>query len=72
MINGGFFVMNQKIFDYIDGKKELEDATFRELSAKKQITAYRHSGFWKCMNVFKDVVELNELWSKKKAKWKVW
>lgn len=71
-INGGFFAMQSSIFDHLREGAELEDQTFKELAQKKQITAYRHAGFWKCMNVLKDVIELNELWDKKKAPWKVW
>jgi len=71
-INGGFFVIDRRIFSQLKKGNELEDHTFKELAKENEITAYRHKGFWKCMNVFKDVVELNELWNKGKAPWKVW
>ncbi|MBI2575317.1 NTP transferase domain-containing protein [Candidatus Woesearchaeota archaeon] len=71
-INGGFFVFNKKIFNYLQKGKELEDHAFRELANKGELTAYRHAGFWKCMNVFKDAVELNDMWEKGNAPWKVW
>ncbi len=71
-INGGFFVIDKKIFSRLKKGQELEDHTFKELAKENEITAYRHKGFWKCMNVFKDVVELNELWNSGKAPWKVW
>ncbi len=71
-INGGFFVMDKSIFKYLKKGNELEDQTFKELALKGEVMAYRHSGFWKCMNVFKDVMELNDLWGKGKASWKVW
>ncbi|MBI3052410.1 NTP transferase domain-containing protein [Candidatus Woesearchaeota archaeon] len=71
-INGGFFVMDRKIFSHLQKGKELEDDTLKELAAKGEVAAYRHNGFWKCMNVFKDVVELNQLWEKGNAAWKVW
>jgi glucose-1-phosphate cytidylyltransferase len=70
-INGGFFIFNKKIFDYIKEGYDLEKETFNELVGQKQICAYKHSGFWKCMNTFKDTMELNELWDEGKAPWKV-
>ena len=71
-INGGFFVFNKKIFSYITDDYDLEKETFNELVKEKQICAFKHPGFWKCMNTFKDTIELNELWDKDKAPWKVW
>ena len=71
-INGGFFVISRKIFDFLRKGNELEYETFRELAKKKEIIAYRHTGFWKCMNVFKDAAEMNELWAQGRAPWKMW
>lgn len=71
-INGGFFVCNKKIFNYIKDNYDLEKETFEELVKEKQICAFKHNGFWKCMNTFKDVMELNEIWKQNKAPWKVW
>ena len=71
-INGGFFIFNKKIFDHIKEGYDLEKETFHELAKQHEITAYKHKGFWKCMNTFKDTQELNELWNNKKAPWKVW
>lgn len=71
-INGGFFAVDKKIFSHLKKGNELEDQTFKELASKNEITAYKHNGFWKCMNIFKDVVELNEMWNNGKAPWKVW
>jgi len=71
-INGGFFVFNKKIFDYIKEGYELEKETFEDLVKEKQICSFKHNGFWKCMNTFKDTMELNELWEKDKALWKAW
>lgn len=69
--SGGFFIFNRKIFDYLN-KGELENEVFESLAAERQIVAYHHDSFWKCMNTFKDVQELNECWEKGKAPWKVW
>jgi glucose-1-phosphate cytidylyltransferase len=70
-INGGFFVFNKKIFNYLKDDYDLETETFEELVKEKQIQAFKHNGFWKCMNTFKDTVELNELWEQNNAPWKV-
>lgn len=70
--NGGFFVFNRKIFDYLNGNPVLESDTMEQLIKNKEIFAYRHDGFWKCMDTFKDNIELNELWSLNRAQWKIW
>lgn len=69
--NGGFFVFNRKIFDYLN-KGELENEVFESLAEERQIVSHHHEGFWKCMNTFKDAQELNERWEKGTAPWKVW
>lgn len=65
-------VMNKKIFDYIKPGYDLEKEVFKEMSSNKEILVYKHAGFWKCMNTFKETVELNELWNSNLAPWKVW
>lgn len=62
-INGGFFVFNKKIFDYMKDNWDLEKETFEKLAKNRQICAFKHDGFWRCMNTFKDATELNELWN---------
>jgi glucose-1-phosphate cytidylyltransferase len=74
-INGGFFVLKPGIFDYL--QKDMsntmwEDEPLEQLSADKQMQAYRHKGFWKCMDALRDKIELNELWDSGKAPWKTW
>jgi len=69
--NGGFMVLNKEIFNYLD-KGELEKEIFGILAKEKQIQAFKHDGFWKSMNTFKETKELNELWDSGKAFWKVW
>jgi glucose-1-phosphate cytidylyltransferase len=71
-INGGFFVLNKKIFDYIKDGVELEDDVFRELAKKRQICAFKHKGFWKSMNTLKDMKELNDIWKSGEIPWKIW
>jgi glucose-1-phosphate cytidylyltransferase len=70
-INGGFFVFNREIFDYLDDDCVLEKEPFERLAAEGELMAFRHGGFWKCMDTFKDNVELNEIWESG-APWKVW
>ena len=48
---------------------DLERDVLKDLAKSKQIAAFRHKGFWKCMNTLKDVIELNELYKKKQLKW---
>lgn len=70
-INGGFFVFERGLFDYLDDNCVLEKEPFERLAAEGELMAYRHDGFWKCMDTFKDNVELNEIWDAG-APWKVW
>lgn len=71
-VNGGFFVFNKKVFAYLDENSVLEKKPFNKLVQNKGLIAYRHSGFWACMDTYKDTVMLNELWKSGKAKWKIW
>jgi len=74
-INGGFFVLQPEIFDYLDGNMDevqWEKKPLIEIAKDGQLSAYRHDGFWKCMDALRDKIELEELWSSGKAEWKVW
>jgi glucose-1-phosphate cytidylyltransferase len=74
-INGGFFVCESKVFDYIapeDNKIIFEKAPLENLTKDGQLNAYKHKGFWKPMDSLRDKNELNSLWSSGKAPWKVW
>ncbi|MCK4669763.1 MAG: glucose-1-phosphate cytidylyltransferase [Nanoarchaeota archaeon] len=71
-INGGFFVMNRKVFDYIKEGYDLERETFEELVRDKKIGVFKHDGFWECMNTFKDAQKLDHLWKKGDAPWRRW
>ena len=71
-VNGGFFVFNKNIFDFIYGDKDvLEKEVFSRILEKEELYAYKHPGFWKCMDTLKDVNDLNEIWKKNKT-WAVW
>lgn len=75
MINAGFFVLKPQVFDYLSADADnvmWEDAPLENLTNAKELVAYKHNGFWKCMDALRDKLELEELWKSEKAKWKVW
>jgi glucose-1-phosphate cytidylyltransferase len=70
-INGGFFVLEPEVLDYIDGDETIwEQEPLERLAADGQLRAYRHTGFWDCMDTYKDAVLLNDLWAAGEAPWK--
>ena len=71
-INGGFFVFNRGVFDYLSADCVLEREPFERLAEKRELMAYPHTGFWKCMDTYKDNIEFNQLWDAERAEWKVW
>jgi len=72
-INGGFFVLTNKIFKYLKNNKSIfEEDCLPQLSKNKQLNAYKHNGFWACMDTMREKIEINNIWQKKKALWKVW
>jgi len=73
-INGGFFVMEPNVFDYITGGKNiiLERKPFEKLASENQLNAYKHTGFWQAMDTLKEKNELTNLWTKGKAPWALW
>ena len=69
-INGGFFVLNSKIFKYIKNDSTmLEREPLKKLVKLKQLVAYKHNGFWKCMDTLRDKILLNQIFKKKKLTW---
>lgn len=73
VINGGFMVCNPKIFDFIDGDETIfEQKPLQTLAAKGELKAYSHNGFWKCMDTQRDKQQLEEMWTKGDAPWKIW
>lgn len=72
-INGGFFVMEPKVFDYIEQDSSvLEGKPLENLAQAEQLMGYQHNGFWQCMDTVRDKQLLEDLWRDKKAQWKVW
>jgi glucose-1-phosphate cytidylyltransferase len=69
-INGGFFCFEPGALDYIAEDSVLEREPFQSLAADRQLRAYRHTGFWDCMDTYKDAVLLNDLWAAGRAPWK--
>jgi glucose-1-phosphate cytidylyltransferase len=72
-INGGFFVLNKKIFKYINNKNNIwEKEPLENLSKDKQLNALKFNGFWFAMDTLRDKNYLEDLWISKKAPWKIW
>jgi len=72
-INGGFFVCQPEVLNYIDGDKTVfEQEPLQKLAKEGQLYNFRHEGFWKCMDTLRDKNALNEMWEKGHAKWKTW
>lgn len=72
-VNGGFMVLEPEIFDFIeDDRMILEKVPFEELAQKGELSAYKHPGFWQCMDTQRDKNYLESMWGKNIAPWKVW
>ena len=71
-LNGGFFVLRQEIFNYINPGEELVIEPFNRLIEKKLLTTYKYPGFWACMDTFKEKQVLEDVWTKGNAPWEVW
>lgn len=72
-INGGFFVLEPEVLDYIDGDDTVwERKPLETLAAQGELVAYRHYGFWRPMDTQREKRELEEMWESGKAPWKVW
>jgi glucose-1-phosphate cytidylyltransferase len=71
-INGGFFVLRREIFQYMRDGDELVEDPFRRLIAAGQLLSYTHDGFWACMDTFKEMQQLEDLYSRGNAPWMVW
>jgi glucose-1-phosphate cytidylyltransferase len=71
-VNGGFFCLEPRALELMTPDSVLEHAPLERLAAGGELRAYRHHGFWDCLDTYKDAVELNDLWTEGRAPWKVW
>lgn len=72
-INGGFFVLSPRVFDYIDGDATVfEREPLERLARDRELMAYRHQGFWHSMDTLRDKNHLEGLWASQQAPWRVW
>ncbi len=71
-INGGFFVFRKEIFSYIDDGDELVEKPFSRLIAEQRLVALPWSGFWQCMDTFKDKISFDRMEAKNQCPWKIW
>jgi glucose-1-phosphate cytidylyltransferase len=72
-INGAFFVLEPRVFDYIEGDDTVwERAPMENLARDGQLVAYRHQSFWQCMDTMREKHRLEELWQTGNPPWKVW
>lgn len=71
-VNGGFFIMNPNVFEFLEKGVMLEDRPMDKLAKAGQLNAYKHNGFWQPMDTFRESQILNSMWQSNQAPWKVW
>ena len=72
-INGGFLVLEPQVFDFIEGDDEtLETGVLARLVERRQLAVYQHEGFWQCMDTYREMQQLDEMWARGKAPWRAW
>jgi glucose-1-phosphate cytidylyltransferase len=71
-VNGGFFFMEPDALAYLEADSVLEREPLERLVADSRLHGYRHSGFWDCMDTYKDAVLLSDLWESGQAPWRIW
>jgi glucose-1-phosphate cytidylyltransferase len=72
-VSGGFFVFTKKLFDYLpDTDHSLEETTLHDLADAGQLAAFKHQGFWQCVDTYRELVYVEKLWSSGSAPWKLW
>jgi glucose-1-phosphate cytidylyltransferase len=74
LINGGFFVFNRGIFNYLTEEQscDLEYGAMEKIAQEGQLMVFKHEGFWACMDTLRDMDYLNALWEKNQAEWRIW
>ncbi len=71
-VNGGYFIFEPKVFDYLSDESILEKEPLERMSKSGELMAYSHSGFWQPMDTYRESIELNKLWDSDQAPWKNW
>ena len=72
-VNGGFFVLNKKIFKYLKNSESVwEKEPLEKLAEDSELMSYKHNGFWQPMDTLRDKILLDKLWNESKAEWKIW
>lgn len=74
-INGGFFVLEPSVFKYLDGDMDdvmWEDSPLERLASDNELSAYKHIGYWRCMDALRDKNDLENAWNTHNAPWKLW
>jgi glucose-1-phosphate cytidylyltransferase len=71
-INGGFFCFEPGVLGYLEEDSVLERGPLSRLATEGELRAFRHEGFWDCMDTYKDAVVLNDLWTAGRAPWRIW
>jgi glucose-1-phosphate cytidylyltransferase len=71
-VNGGFFCFEPAALALLDAGSVLEREPLERLAARGELRAFRHEGFWECMDTYKDAIELGDLWASGRAPWKLW
>jgi len=69
LINGGFFVFQKEVFDYLSEDGSLEREPLERLARDGELAIFRHDGFWHCMDTYRDMEQLNEIWAAGTAPW---
>lgn len=71
-VNGGFFCLEPDVLGLLDEQSVLEREPLAQLAQQGQLRAFRHDGFWECLDTYKDAILLNDLWATGQAPWKIW
>ena len=71
-VNAGFFCFEPSALEVLEPDSVLEREPLERLAAEGRLRAFRHDGFWECMDTYKDAITLNDLWAEGRAPWKVW
>lgn len=72
IVNGGYYVFDKRMFDYLQAESRLENEPLERLTKERELAVYVHDGFWASMDTQKDVNRLNDIWNSNKVPWKMW